>query len=101
MLLCGAARRSPEKDHRRHGRVCDQLCTGCLKNKRRASRIDILVSSPNVIPCMQAVPLFLSEIAPPMMRGFLNQLFQLATTIGVSGSASCYACPVMCLSVTM
>ena len=33
---------------------------------------------------MQAVPLFLSEIAPPLMRGLLNQLFQLATTIGVS-----------------
>ena len=33
---------------------------------------------------MQAVPLFLSEIAPPLMRGFLNQLFQLATTIGAA-----------------
>ncbi|KAK9827591.1 hypothetical protein WJX81_001828 [Elliptochloris bilobata] len=31
----------------------------------------------------QAVPLYLSEIAPPLMRGFLNQLFQLATTVGI------------------
>ncbi len=33
---------------------------------------------------LQAVPLYLSEIAPPKMRGFLNQLFQLATTIGAA-----------------
>ena len=34
----------------------------------------------------QAVPLYLSEIAPPHMRGLLNQLFQLATTIGAACS---------------
>lgn len=50
---------------------------------------------------MQAVPLFLSEIAPPLMRGFLNQLFQLATTIGATPArASCCACPAMCPSLT-
>ncbi|KAK9919065.1 hypothetical protein WJX75_009114 [Coccomyxa subellipsoidea] len=31
----------------------------------------------------QSVPLYLSEIAPPKMRGGLNNLFQLATTTGI------------------
>ncbi|KAJ4955676.1 hypothetical protein NE237_012459 [Protea cynaroides] len=31
----------------------------------------------------QAVPLFLSEIAPPKIRGSLNVLFQLCVTIGI------------------
>jgi len=30
----------------------------------------------------QAVPLYLSEMAPPQMRGGLNIMFQMATTIG-------------------
>jgi len=30
----------------------------------------------------QAVPLYLSELAPPKLRGGLNMLFQLATTLG-------------------
>ena len=30
----------------------------------------------------QAVPLYLSEIAPPHVRGTLNIMFQMATTIG-------------------
>ena len=33
--------------------------------------------------CLQAVPLFLSEMAPPHWRGGLNMLFQLATTVGI------------------
>lgn len=32
---------------------------------------------------MQAVPLFLSEIAPTRIRGALNILFQLDVTIGI------------------
>ena len=32
---------------------------------------------------MQAVPLYLSEMAPPQLRGGLNIMFQMATTIGV------------------
>ena len=32
----------------------------------------------------QAVPLYLSEIAPPHIRGTLNIMFQMATTIGES-----------------
>ena len=32
---------------------------------------------------MQAVPLYLSEIAPAHARGSLNVMFQLATTIGI------------------
>lgn len=32
---------------------------------------------------MQAVPLFLSEIAPTRIRGGLNILFQLNVTIGI------------------
>ena len=32
----------------------------------------------------QAVPLYLSEIAPPHVRGTLNIMFQMATTIGES-----------------
>lgn len=31
----------------------------------------------------QAVPLYLSELAPPKLRGGLNMLFQLATTLGI------------------
>jgi sugar porter (SP) family MFS transporter len=31
----------------------------------------------------QAVPLYLSEIAPPQARGTLNVMFQMATTIGI------------------
>ena len=31
----------------------------------------------------QATPLYLSEMAPPQMRGALNILFQLATTVGI------------------
>jgi hypothetical protein len=32
---------------------------------------------------VQAVPPYISEMAPPSMRGALNILFQLATTIGI------------------
>ncbi len=32
---------------------------------------------------MQAVPLYLSEIAPAHARGTLNIMFQMATTIGI------------------
>lgn len=32
---------------------------------------------------MQAVPLYLSEMAPAKLRGGLNIMFQLATTIGI------------------
>ena len=32
---------------------------------------------------MQSVPLYLSEIAPPKLRGGLNFMFQLATTSGI------------------
>jgi hypothetical protein len=32
---------------------------------------------------VQAVPLFLSEIAPPRIRGGLNALFQLNITVGI------------------
>ena len=32
---------------------------------------------------MQSVPLYLSEIAPPKLRGALNFMFQLATTSGI------------------
>ena len=32
---------------------------------------------------IQTVPLYLSEMAPPHVRGALNILFQLATTIGI------------------
>ena len=34
-------------------------------------------------PAVQAVPLFLSEIAPTRIRGGLNILFQLNVTIGI------------------
>jgi hypothetical protein len=37
----------------------------------------------NSAPSMQAVPLFLSEIAPTRIRGGLNILFQLNVTIGI------------------
>lgn len=33
--------------------------------------------------CLQAVPLYLSEIAPAHARGTLNIMFQMATTIGI------------------
>lgn len=33
---------------------------------------------------MQAVPLYLSEMAPPKVRGAVNQLFQLTTCIGIT-----------------
>ena len=32
---------------------------------------------------MQSVPMYLSEIAPPKLRGALNFMFQLATTSGI------------------
>lgn len=32
---------------------------------------------------MQAVPLYLSELAPANWRGGLNMLFQMATTLGI------------------
>ncbi len=32
---------------------------------------------------VQSVPLYLSEIAPPKLRGGLNFMFQLATTSGI------------------
>lgn len=34
---------------------------------------------------VQAVPLYLSEIAPAKARGALNILFQMATTLGILG----------------
>ena len=36
-----------------------------------------------VVCCLQAVPLYLSEIAPAHARGTLNSMFQMATTIGI------------------
>ena len=36
---------------------------------------------------MQAVPLYLSEMAPAHIRGRLNIMFQMATTIGILGAA--------------
>jgi len=36
----------------------------------------------------QAVPLYLSEIAPSQARGALNILFQMATTLGILGVSS-------------
>ena len=44
----------------------------------------------------QAVPLYLSEIAPPMMRGLLNQLFQLATTVGEAAPTSTVCTECIC-----
>jgi Sugar (and other) transporter len=35
------------------------------------------------MPFMQAVPLFLSEVAPAKLRGGLNILFQLNITVGI------------------
>lgn len=35
---------------------------------------------------MQAVPVYLSEMAPSHLRGALNIMFQLATTTGMSTS---------------
>ena len=32
---------------------------------------------------MQAVPVFLSEMGPPRLRGALNNMFQLATSCGI------------------
>jgi hypothetical protein len=37
----------------------------------------------NVLPSVQATPLYLSEMAPYNLRGALNILFQLAVTIGI------------------
>lgn len=37
----------------------------------------------NIINDWQAVPVFLSEIAPTRIRGGLNILFQLNVTIGI------------------
>ena len=36
-----------------------------------------------VVAPLQAVPLYLSEVAPPHARGALNICFQMATTIGI------------------
>eukprot|EP00897_Mesotaenium_endlicherianum_P008642 jgi/Mesen1/7806/ME000408S06901 len=35
------------------------------------------------VPMLQSVPLYLSEMAPANIRGALNQMFQMATTIGI------------------
>ncbi|CAN6548008.1 unnamed protein product [Malus baccata var. baccata] len=43
----------------------------------------LIWSSSNGFDVMQAVPLFLSEIAPTTIRGGLNLLFQLNVTIGI------------------
>lgn len=41
------------------------------------------VDRPTCVICPQAVPLYLSEMAPPRLRGALNILFQLFITIGI------------------
>ena len=43
---------------------------------------------------VQAVPLYLSEMAPPQLRGGLNIMFQMATTIGERWDSllACHAC---------
>lgn len=46
---------------------------------------------------VQAVPLYLSEMAPPQLRGGLNIMFQMATTIGARQDSllarhACCAC---------
>lgn len=43
---------------------------------------------------VQAVPLYLSEMAPPQLRGGLNIMFQMATTIGERQDSllACHAC---------
>ena len=47
---------------------------------------------------MQAVPLYLSEMAPPQLRGGLNIMFQMATTIGEHQATllACHACCACC-----
>ena len=44
----------------------------------------------------QAVPLYLSEIAPPHVRGTLNIMFQMATTIGESSASGSSAPAGLC-----
>ena len=46
---------------------------------------------------MQAVPLYLSEMAPPQLRGGLNIMFQMATTIGEHQGASTGVQCLLCL----
>ena len=36
---------------------------------------------------LQAVPIYISEMSPPKMRGALNIMFQLATTMGIAGAS--------------
>ena len=45
----------------------------------------------------QAVPLYLSEIAPAHIRGTLNIMFQMATTIGELDAGDFLGCHLRCL----
>ena len=50
--------------------------------------------APLTLHLLQAVPLYLSEMAPPQLRGGLNIMFQMATTIGEPQDSmlACHAC---------
>ena len=41
------------------------------------------VNGDMIVISTQSVPMYLSEIAPPKLRGALNFMFQLATTSGI------------------
>ncbi len=57
-----------------------------VEQRSRCSRVYCLTSTATLVlfdELLQAVPLYLSEMAPTKWRGGLNILFQLAVTIGI------------------
>ncbi|MCO5547522.1 hypothetical protein L7F22_000972 [Adiantum nelumboides] len=78
---------------RRYGRKVSMLVAGLLFDagvilNGTAQNLEMLIIGRVLLGCgvgfaNQAVPLFLSEIAPAHLRGALNILFQLNVTIGI------------------
>ena len=62
-----------------------KACLTCSRHLQGAGIANTERLTPNEragVP-VQSVPLYLSEIAPPKLRGGLNFMFQLATTMGI------------------
>ena len=77
---------TPLQEQRLWLSLVNSISMGCFSEQFRTAalyRVATVWLTGAVCFASQAVPPYISEMAPPSMRGALNILFQLATTIGI------------------